>query len=85
LLAGDQVQPEWEQTPPYDFRKFRKPFQRLLHRGPVNAAHEAGCMGFELARFLEDLKVPCVVAVPGKLPQKPADRIKTDRRDALRT
>ena len=40
-------------------------------------------MGFELARFLEDLQVPCVVAAPGKLPRKPSDRIKTDRRDAL--
>ena len=84
VLAGDQAQPEWEQTLPYDFAKLRKPFQRLLRRGPVIAAYEAGCMGFELARFLEELKVPCVVAAPGKLPQKPSDRIKTDRRDALK-
>jgi transposase len=84
VLAGDQVEPESEQSLPYDFAKLRRPFQRLLRRGPVIAAYEAGCMGFELARFLEDLNVPCVVAAPGKLPRKPTDRIKTDRRDALK-
>jgi hypothetical protein len=66
VQAGDQVESESEQPLPYDFAKLRKPFQRLLLRGPVIAAYEAGCMGFELARFLEDLQVPCVVAAPGK-------------------
>ena len=83
VLAGQQVEPDSEQTLPYDFAKIGKPFRRLLARGPVVAAYEAGCMGFELARFLEDLEVPCIVAAPGKLPRKPSDRIKTDRRDAL--
>lgn len=83
VLAGEQVEPDSEQTLPYDFAKLRKPFEKLLARGAVAAAYEAGCMGFELARFLEDLQVPCVVAAPGKLPRKPSDRIKTDRRDAL--
>jgi transposase len=83
VLAGEQSEPDSEQTPPCDFAKLRKPFERLLVRGPVAAAYEAGCMGFELARFLKDLQVACVVAVPGKLPRNPSDRIKTDRRDAL--
>jgi transposase len=83
VLAGEQVEPDSEQTLPYDFTKIAKPFRRLLARGTVVAAYEAGCMGFELARFLEGLQVPCVVAAPGKLPRKPGDRIKTDRRDAL--
>jgi transposase len=83
VLAGEQVKPENELTLPYDFAKLRKPFRRLMERGPVVAAYEAGCMGFELARFLEDLEVACVVAAPGKLPRKPSERVKTDRRDAL--
>ncbi|MGA2613993.1 MAG: IS110 family transposase [Spirochaetia bacterium] len=83
VLAGQQVEPDSEQRLPYDFTKIRKPFRRLLARGPVVAAYEAGCMGFELARFLEDMQVPCIVAAPGKLPRKPSDKIKTDRRDAM--
>jgi transposase len=83
VLAGERVEPDSEQTLPYDFAKISKPFKRLLARGTVVAAYEAGCMGFELARYLEDIQVPCIVAAPGKMPRKPGDRIKTDRRDAL--
>jgi transposase len=72
VLAGDQVEADSEQTLPYDFTKISKPFRRLLTRGTVVAAYEAGCMGFELARFLEGIQVPCIVAAPGKLPRKPS-------------
>lgn len=83
VLEGAHVEPYDELSLPYEFAKLRRPFRRLLARGPVAAVYEAGCMGFELARFLEGEQVACIVAAPGKLPRKPADRIKTDRRDAL--
>jgi transposase len=62
----------------------KKTFKKLLERGSVIACYEAGCMGFELQRKLRDMKVPCIVAAPGKVPRRPTDRIKTDRRDARR-
>jgi transposase len=51
---------------------------------PVAAAYEAGPSGFGLARALERRGVGCVVAAPSRIPQAPADRVKTDRRDAVR-
>jgi transposase len=61
--------------------------EAVLHRlrelaGPVAVAYEAGPTGFDLARQLAASGVRCVVAAPSK-PQRPADRIKTDARDAL--
>ena len=50
---------------------------------PVAVAYEAGPTGFGLARQLTTAGVRCVVAAPSKLQRPPADRIKTDARDAL--
>jgi transposase len=50
---------------------------------PVAVAYEAGPTGFDLARQLSAAGVRCVVAAPSKLQRPPADRIKTDARDAL--
>jgi transposase len=51
---------------------------------PVTAAYEAGPTGFGLARALDAAGVRCVVAAPSKIERPPADRVKTDRRDAER-
>jgi len=40
------------------------------------------CFGFGLFRQLSAMGVMVVLAAPGLIPRKPADRIKTDRRDA---
>lgn len=42
----------------------------------------AGRCGFWLHRYLSSKGVGCVVVVPSMIPQRPGDRIKTDRRDA---
>jgi transposase len=47
-------------------------------------AYEAGPTGFSLAREFERRGVRCVVAAPSLIPQAPGDRVKTDRRDAVR-
>jgi transposase len=46
--------------------------------------YEAGCFGFGLYRQLTALGHTCVVAAPSLIPRKPGDRVKTDRRDALK-
>jgi transposase len=51
---------------------------------PVRVAYEAGPTGFELARACAREGIDCLVAAPGKIPRAPADRVKTDRRDAER-
>lgn len=83
VIKDGSPQPELEQRLPYDFKKVRKLFGSLQHKGTVIAAYEAGSMGFNLARLLSEMTIHCVVAAPGKIARKPADRVKTDRRDAL--
>lgn len=50
----------------------------------VLCCHEAGPCGFVLQRRLEQLGVACQVVAPSRTPRRPGDRIKTNRRDALK-
>jgi transposase len=53
--------------------------------GPdVLAVYEAGPTGFGLARAARECGVNVRVAAPGSIPKGPGDRVKTDRRDAIR-
>jgi transposase len=52
--------------------------------GALSVAYEAGPTGFGLARACEAARIPCLVAAPSRIPRAPGDRVKTDRRDALR-
>lgn len=51
---------------------------------PVRVAYEAGPTGYGLARACTAAGIACTVAAPSKIPRAPADRVKTDRRDAER-
>jgi transposase len=63
--------------------------RRLICRlgGPqvrLVAAYEAGPTGYALHRQLSQLGVDCMVVAPSLVPTKIGDRVKTDRRDALK-
>jgi transposase len=60
--------------------------QKLLKRCPakVVACYEAGPFGYALQRQLEKLGIECKVVAPSLIPRKPGERIKTDRRDAIK-
>ncbi len=49
---------------------------------PVKAVYESGPTGYVLARYLREAGIDCVVAASSKLLRAPADKIKTDKRDA---
>jgi transposase len=58
-----------------------------LLRRPRNAsqlvvASEAGPCGYGLYRRLMEKGVSCLVVAPSRIPKKPGERVKTDRRDA---
>ena len=57
-------------------------FVQRLKGGAVQCCYEAGPCGFELQRTLTAHGIPCDVIAPALIPRRPADRIKTDRRDA---
>jgi len=50
----------------------------------LSVAYEAGPTGFGLARACAEAQIPCLVAAPSKIAKAPGERVKTDRRDALR-
>jgi transposase len=53
--------------------------------GPaVLAVYEAGPTGFGLARAARERGIDVRVAAPGSIPKGSGDRVKTDRRDAIR-
>lgn len=51
---------------------------------PVVAVYEAGPTGFGLAREARRHGLDVRVIAPGSVPKGPGDRVKTDRRDAIR-
>jgi transposase len=52
--------------------------------GPVHAVYEAGPTGFGLARTARERGLDVRVVAPGSIPKGSGDRVKTDRRDAIR-
>ena len=52
--------------------------------GPTRVAYEAGPTGFGLARAGRERGLDVRVVAPGSIPKGPGDRVKTDRRDAIR-
>ncbi len=50
----------------------------------LKVCYEAGPTGFVLARRLIELGVDCVICSPSKTERKPHEKIKTDKRDAIK-
>jgi len=56
---------------------------RKAHPGArLEVAYEAGPCGFGIARRLQQLQIPCLVAAPSLIPKQPGSPFKTDKRDA---
>jgi transposase len=62
----------------------RKFIKKLGSPEQLRACYEAGPTGFVLYWQLTQLGVECAVIAPTLVPKKPGDRVKTDRRDALK-
>jgi transposase len=68
---------------PNDFASVRKLFQKLGKKD-LRVCYEAGPTGFALYWQLAELGIECEVIAPTLIPKKAGERIKTDRRDALK-
>ena len=62
----------------------RKFIRKLGSAEQLRACYEAGPTGFVVYWQLTQLGVDCAVVAPSLVPKKPGDRVKTDRRDALK-
>lgn len=83
LLEDGQAQPEvWEIA--NEPGVVRKTIQRIRKGRELHCCYEAGPCGYVLQRQLAGMGVACDVIAPSLIPQRPGDRIKTDRRDAIK-
>ena len=65
-------------------KALRKVLDKLGPRSSVSCCYEAGPTGFGLARSLKAEGWTCEVIAPSLVPKKSGERIKTDRRDAVK-
>src|SRR5262245_63621469 len=69
---------------PNRFEAVRKFIAKLGPAKQLRACYEAGPTGYVIYWQLTALGVACAVVAPTLVPVKPGDRVKTDRRDALK-
>jgi len=67
-----------------DEASVRRLVGRLGDRRLLATCYEAGPAGYELHRLLASMGVACEVIAPSLVPKGASDRVKTDRRDAVR-
>lgn len=69
---------------PHTSEAVRKLVKRLGTPENLRVCYEAGPTGYPLCRLFISLNIQCDVIAPSLIPQKPGERIKTDRRDSIR-
>lgn len=71
----------------HDLHALEKTLSKLRKAHPgteLRVCYEAGPTGFVLARRLAQLGIDCTVVAPSLIPSRSGERVKTDRRDALK-
>jgi transposase len=81
--AGAREEPRFLGTTTHRVGSVTKALSKLGEPAAFAICHEAGPCGYGLVRELRHRGFSCVVIAPSRVARKPADRIKTDRRDAL--
>jgi transposase len=69
---------------PNDEASVRRLVGKLGDSRLLSVCYEAGPSGYELHRLITSMGVACQVIAPSLVPKGASDRVKTDRRDAVR-
>lgn len=64
--------------------KMARDFQSKYPQATLHFVYEAGPCGYWIYRLLTSLGHCCYVVAPSLLPKKPGERVKTDRKDAMK-
>jgi transposase len=86
LQDGDREARVWQmETSERSVRRLARSLRKGTS-GEIRCCYEAGPAGFSVQRWLEAAKtqIICEVVAPSLIPVKPGERIKTDRRDAVK-
>jgi transposase len=81
VADGRGGEPSTLSTIPNDTRILLRQLRKL---GRIQCCYEAGPTGFGLQRELATKGIDCIVVAPSLVPQQASDRVKTDRRDAIK-
>jgi transposase len=65
-----------------DVLRLAKKLQAAHPQTELRFCYEAGPHGYPLCRFLHRHGYHCMIVAPSKVPRRPGDRVKTNRRDA---
>ena len=84
VAEGGRDEPKFLRQVPSDLSRILKSLDRLGPRESLHCAYEAGPTGYGLQRALQDAGIRCDVIAPSKMPKQSGDRVKTDRKDAIR-
>jgi transposase len=84
VAESDGSAPENLATIPNETAGLLKQLRKLGPLGSLRVCYEAGPTGFGLCRDLKSAGVDCIVVAPSLVPSQSGDRIKTDRRDAVK-
>lgn len=57
---------------------------RISRQGPAEFVYEAGPCGYQVQRQIAELGQRCVMIAPSLTPVRPGERVKTDKRDAVK-
>ncbi len=69
----------------YNMKQLDKFIRKQISQGAeLKFVYEAGPCGYALYRHLSGNGIDCTVVAPSQIPQKSGDRIKNDRRDAIK-
>jgi transposase len=82
LGSGEVELPGKIGTTKTDIDRLCKRLQSKARR--VRVVYEAGPCGYGLYRQLFEKGFDCMVCAPSLIPRKPGERVKTDRRDAVK-
>jgi len=81
--ADSRTKPLFIGTTQYCAKQIRKALRKLAPPASLRLCYEAGPCGYGLARELQALGFDCQVVAPSRVARGPADKVKTDRRDAI--
>ena len=82
VFQNNEREPLFEKEVPGDGKRAAEVLLRLQEKGTVIACYESGCTGFTLQRYFLSKGIECLIAATSRIPRRPGDRVKTDKRDA---
>jgi len=84
VAEGDGSPPENLATIANDTAHLVKVLKKLGRGSTLRCCYEAGPTGYVLQRALRASGIDCIVIAPSLVPKKGGERVKTDRRDAVK-